>query len=58
MPGEGYAFAFGVFLPEILPTVRFRAVNSEGVEEVWYVSTNEENGSIILLREEQVAPQT
>ena len=44
------------WLPEILPTVRFRAVNADGVEEVWYVSTNEENGSIILLSEEEVAP--
>jgi len=44
------------WMPEILPRVRFRAVNAEGVEEVWYVSTNEENGSIILLSEEEVAP--
>ena len=44
------------WLPEILPTVRFRAVNTDGKEEVWYVSTNEENGSIILLSEEEVMP--
>ena len=44
------------WLPEILPTVRFRAVNADGVEEVWYVSTNEENGSIILLSEEEMTP--
>ena len=44
------------WLPEILPTVRFRAVNVDGEEEVWYVSTNEENGDIILLSEEEVRP--
>ena len=37
------------WLPEILPTVRIKAVNAAGEEEVWYVSTNEENGDIILL---------
>ena len=39
---------------EILPTVRFSAVNADGEKEVWYVSTNEENGDIILLSEEEV----
>ena len=43
------------WLPEILPTVRIRAVNADGEEEVWYISTNEEDGSIILLSEEDVA---
>lgn len=43
------------WLPEILPTVRIRAVNADGLEEVWYVSTNEENGDIILLSEEEMA---
>ena len=43
------------WLPEILPTVRIKAVNAAGEEEVWYVSTNEENGDIILLSEEEVA---
>ena len=41
--------------PEILPTWRFRAVNQEGEEEIWYVTTNEENGSILLLSEEDMA---
>ena len=42
------------WLPEILPDVRFRAVNREGAEEIWYIATNEENGKIILFSEPEM----
>ena len=54
--GTSEVIAVFDWLPEILPTVRFRAVNADGVEEVWYVSTNEENGEIILMSEDEVIP--
>lgn len=43
------------WLPEVFPTIRFRAVNVDGIEEIWYVSTDEENGKIVLLSEQQMA---
>ena len=43
------------WLPEMLPNIRIRAVNSDGIEEIWYVSTNEENGEIILLSEAEMS---
>lgn len=43
------------WMPEIFPNVRFRAVNADGIEEIWYITTNEENGSMILLSEEEMA---
>ena len=54
--GTSEVIAVFDWLPEILPTVRFRAVNTDGTEEVWYVSTNEENGDIILMSEDEVMP--
>ena len=43
------------WLPEVLPNIRFRAVNVDGIEEIWYVSTDEETGEIVLLSEQQMA---
>jgi len=41
-------------LPDGLPTVRIRCVNAQGLEEVWYVGRDADNGSPLLLSEEEV----
>ena len=41
------------WIPEIFPNVRIQAVNANGDREVWYISASGEDGSMILLSEEE-----
>ena len=45
--------AFWDWIPDIFPSVRIQAVNAAGEKEVWYISASGEDGSMILLSEEE-----
>ena len=50
----GEALCIRAYYPDMLPTLRIRAVNSVGEEETWYITQSGMDGQLLMLNEEEL----
>ena len=48
---EDKALCIYAWIPDMMPTLRFRGVDPDGTEQVWYISASGMDGSLMLLSE-------
>ena len=51
-----YALCIRAYIPEMLPNLRIRATSFDGEEGCWYISESGEDGSLLLIPEEDLLP--